>query len=266
MTNMQGLWLGILQGISEFLPISSSGHLLLLQRLFGIEANLFSFTIVVHVGSLIPVLVIYFARLRGLLFQPFQKMTLLLIAGTLPMVLGVLLLGDTIDALFTGDFVGVSFLVTGLLMLLVDRAVTGERTADELTPRDAVLIGCAQAVAMVPGISRSGSTIFGGILRGLDRKAAAEFSFLLSVPAIAGATVWELIGHVTSETAVANGNAFLLTPPVVIAFFASMVAGFFAIKVMLRLIVAAKLKYFAYYLFVLSGLIVFDQLFTNRFF
>lgn len=264
MTIMQGFWLGIVQGISEFLPISSSGHLVLLQRLFGIESNLFSLTIVVHVGSLVPVVVIYFSRLRALLFQPFQKMTLLLLAGTLPMVLMALLLDDLLEVLFGGGFLGIGFLMTGLLMLVVDRLVAGAKDETAITTRDAVLIGFAQAIAsMVPGISRSGSTIFGGVCRGLDRQTAADFSFLLSVPAIMGATAWELMGQLGGDGLATD---FLLTPPVMVAFVASMVAGFFAIKVMLRLMLATKMNYFAYYLFVLAGLIGFDQLVTGIFF
>ena len=260
MTVIEGIILGILQGIAEFLPISSSGHLLLLQRVFGIEDNLFSFSIVVHVGSLIPVLVIYFSRIKSILFKPFQKITWLLILGTLPAVFVALFLEDLIDTLFTGDFIAVGFIITAIVMFLVDKAETGEKTEDDISIKDALIIGTAQALAIVPGISRSGSTIFGGITRGLNRKSAANFSFLLSIPAIAGATVLELFNHISSDYVAGD---FFLTAPVIAGFFASMIAGFFAIKIMLKLIVAAKMKYFSYYLLVIAALIIFDQFFTN---
>ena len=260
MSILEALIIGIVQGITEFLPVSSSGHILLLQRLFGIEYNLFTFSIVVHVGSLIPIFVVYFSRLKSLLFRPFQKLTWLLVLAMIPIVVVTVLIGDWVDTLFSGDFLAVGFILTAVSMLLVDRALAGSKIEEDLTPKDALIVGAAQVMAIVPGVSRSGSTIFGGMLVGLDRQSAANFSFLLAIPAILGGTVLEIFEFLGNDDELTD---FLLTTPVVVGFFASMIAGFFAIKLMLKLIVDAKMKYFAYYLFVVAGLIVFDQLVTN---
>lgn len=259
MSILEALILGVLQGIAEFIPISSSGHLLLLQRIFGIEYNLFTFSVVVHVGTLIPVLVIYFNRVKSLIKNPFQKMTLLLILGTLPTVVVTLLFGDFIDRLFTGDFLAVGFLITAVFLFMIDRGWGGRKKLRHISYIDAIVVGLVQAVAITPGISRSGSTILGGISRGFDRKSAANFSFLLSIPAIVGATVLEIGNIITGDTE----TYFLLSAPVIVGFFASMIAGYLAIKVMLRLIVSSKMKYFAYYLIVVSILIFADRFFLN---
>ncbi|MCL1996618.1 MAG: undecaprenyl-diphosphate phosphatase [Defluviitaleaceae bacterium] len=259
MSVFEALVLGVLQGIAEFIPISSSGHLLLLQQIFGIEENLFTFTIVVHVGTLIPVLVIYFNRVKSLIRNPFQKMTLLLILGILPTVVVTLLFRDFIDRLFTGEFLAIGFLVTAVLLFVIDRSQSGRKKVRDISYFDAVFVGIIQAVAIAPGVSRSGSTIFGGVVRGFDKKSAANFSFLLSIPAIIGATMLEIFSIATGETA----TEFLLSTPVIVGFFSSMIAGYLAIKAMLKLIVVSKLKYFAYYLIVLGLFMLADQLFFN---
>ena len=259
MTIFEAIILGVLQGITEFIPISSSGHLLLIQRLFGIEENMFSFTIVVHVGTLIPVLIIYFKRIKSLIRNPFQKLTTLLILGTLPTVFVAVLFGDFINTLFGGEFLAYGFLITAVLLFVIDKSKNNHKQIRNITYVDAVLIGCIQSVAITPGISRSGSTILGGITRGLDRKSAANFSFLLSIPAIIGATVFEILNIMTGDTQA----QFLITAPVIFGFISSIIAGYLSIKIMLRLIVISKMKYFAYYLIILGIIIIFDQLFLN---
>ena len=263
MTVFQAIILGIVQGIGEFLPISSSGHLLLLQRFFGIEDNLLTFSIVVHVGTLIPVLIIYFNRIKGLIFKPFQKLTYLLIIGTLPAIVVALLFGDVLERIFSGNYLAVGFLITALILFIVDTRPGGEKDITETTYLDAIIIGVIQAFAITPGISRSGSTIFGGVTRKLDRKSAAEFSFLLSIPAIAGGAVLEILHLIRGEGAEAG---FLLSAPVIVGFFVAMVVGYMAIKIMLKLVVNNKLKYFSVYLVILSIIILADQFFIGRVF
>ena len=260
---IEAIILGIIQGITEFLPVSSSGHLLLVQRMFGIEDNLLSFTIVVHIGTLIPVLIIYFKRISGLIKKPFQLLTLLLIISTLPLVLVALFAEDFIDRIFTGDFMAWGFIITAVFLIITDKIVEGTKKMKDLTKKDALLIGAFQAVAIIPGISRSGSTILGGVLAGADKKSAANFSFLLSIPAIMGGLTLEVIQLFREDYI---DTSFFFSIPVIVGFFTSMVMGFFAIKLMLALVVKNKMKYFAYYLIALSVFIFADKLFMGWFF
>lgn len=259
MTVLEAIILGVLQGFTEFLPVSSSGHLLLLQRVFGIEEGLLTFSIVVHIATLIPVLFIYYNRIRSLVTRPFQKMTLLLILGTLPTVVAVLLFDDLIDELFTGNFLAWGFILTGLLLIITDRYKKGAKSSDDISKIDAVFIGLTQALAIVPGVSRSGSTLFGAVVRDIDRKSALNFSFLLSIPAIAGGTVLEIRQILVGQTEL----GFIFTAPVIIGFLAAMISGYIAIKLMLKIVAASKLSYFAYYLISVALLILIDQYFTN---
>ena len=259
MTIIEAVILGILQGFTEFLPVSSSGHLLLLQRIFGIEEGLLTFSIVVHIATIIPVLYVYYGRIKPLVKNPFQKMTLLLILGTLPTVIAALLFSDLIDELFTGDYLAYGFIVTGIILLISDKYNDDVKNTDEITRKDAFFIGLTQAVAIMPGISRSGSTLFGALFRGIDRQSALTFSFLLSIPAIAGATVLEINQLLSGYTEI----EFLFTAPVVIGFFTAMICGYLAIKLMLKIVAASKLSWFAYYLIAVAVLILADRHITN---
>lgn len=260
MNIIQAIVLGILQGFAEFLPISSSGHLLLLQNIFGIEDNLLTFSIVVHIGTLIPVLVIYREEILALIKNPFQKTTYLLILGTIPTVIVALLFGDAIDNLFNyANYLALGFIITGILLMITDFTQNGLKKSKDISYKDALFVGFIQAVAVAPGISRSGSTIAGAVSRGIDRKAAAKFSFLLSIPAILGATLLEIRSIITEPTY--TDPVYLL--PMIVGFFTAMISGYFAIKIMLKIIVHAKLRYFSYYMFVLGILIFIDQFYTN---
>ena len=262
MTIFEAIIIGIVQGITEFLPVSSSGHILLLQVLFGIEENLLSFSIMVHIATLIPVLFIYYSRIKSLVKNPFQKMTLLIILGTLPTVIAALLFSDFIDTLFTGTFLWIGFLITAVLLIISDHYKNGKKDMDQITKKDAFFIGLAQAMAIMPGVSRSGSTLFGGIVRGIDKKSALNFSFLLSIPAIVGGTTLEIMQVARGQTEL----GFFFTPPVLVGFFVAMISGYFAIKFMLKIVASSKLRYFAYYLIVVGVLIFVDQYITNFFF
>ena len=263
MSIIQAIILGIVQGFAEFLPISSSGHLLLLQNIFGIEYNLLTFSVILHMGTLIPVLIVYFDEIIILIKNPFQKTTFLLVLGTLPTVIVVLLFGDIIDELFeSANFLALGFVVTGILLLITDYSENGKKKNADITYKDALFVGFVQAVAVTPGISRSGSTIAGAISRGIDRKSAAKFTFLLSIPAVLGAIVLEIRHIIVGTTDVLTFEVV----PMTAGFFASMISGYLAIKIMLKIIVISKLRYFSYYMFV-SGILIFvDQSFTNIFF
>jgi undecaprenyl-diphosphatase len=211
MTTLEAIVLGIIQGLTEFLPVSSSGHLVLFQQLFGLkEAELF-FDVCVHLGTLLAVMVVFRQEIKNIILalmrlisstgskktilqkiesDPDLKMALLIVIGSIPTaVLGFLFRGIA-DRLFASAFiVGLMLMVTGLILWLTRWAATRveQPGADRLTSKNAFIIGVVQGVAIIPGISRSGSTISIALLLGIRREMAARYSFLLSIPAIIGA-------------------------------------------------------------------------------
>ena len=191
--------------------------------------------------------------------NPFQKMTLLLILGTVPTVIAALVFRDFIDLLFTGNFLPLGFLITATILIITDRQKQGTKNTDQITRRDALCVGLAQAFAIMPGVSRSGSTIAAGVARSVDRESAANFSFLLSIPATIGAATLEIRHLLVGQTDV----QFILSWPVVIGFFVAMIACYISIKVMLKIVVAGKLRYFSYYLILVAALILIDQNMTH---
>ena len=256
MTIIQAVILGIVQGLTEFLPVSSSGHLTIIQNIFGFEENLLAFNVLLHVGTLIPVAIVYWKEIFRLIKNPFQKMTALLIVGTLPAVAVALLLGDLLDALFAGGvFLAFAYIVTGVLLLACDKMPQGEKTEADITFVDALTVGTIQAIAITPGISRSGSTITGSVARGLNKSTASMFSFLLSIPAILGAVVLQLKDVITGEAVFGN----ISMSAAIAGFLASMISGYLAIRFMLKLIKESKLKFFSYYVFALAVFILLDH-------
>ena len=255
MTVFQAIILGIVQGLTEFLPVSSSGHLTIVQNIFGMEGNMLTFNVLLHVGTLIPVAVVYWKEIFRLIKNPFQKMTALLIVGTLPAVAAALLLGDLLDALFAGGvFLAFAYIITGILLIACDKMPKGRKNEEDITFADALIVGTIQAIAITPGISRSGSTITGSVRRGMNKSTASMFSFLLSIPAILGAVVLQLKDVITGEAVFENiGMA-----AAVAGFLASMISGYLAIRFMLKLIKESKLKFFSYYVFALAAFILLD--------
>lgn len=271
MTILQGVILGIVQGISEFLPISSSGHLALFQNLFGIESeeNL-TFSVILHLGTLIPVLIVYRETLWELIKKPFQKLTYLIVVATIPTVVVALLFKDFVENLAGNiSFLGFGFMATGILLLISDKLSEGEKSVEDIddgeevtvTFKDAIIIGTMQSIAITPSISRSGSTIIGALFCGLTRKSAAKFSFLMSIPAICGAAALMILDFVKGDVLIEN----IAVAPAVCGFFAAAISGYLAIKFMLELIKKCKLQYFAYYLMALSIFILVDSFVLHKF-
>lgn len=258
MTLIDAIILGIIQGISEFLPVSSSGHLVLFKDLFRIQESTMTFNILLHVGTLVPIFAVYWTEIVKLIKKPLQKLTYLLVVGTLPAVLVALLFKDKIDSMFESVswILAVGFTLTGLLLLYADKVKVGGKKTEDITYVDALIIGVVQGVAVAPSISRSGSTISASLFRKLDRQTAAKFSFLLSIPAIAGAVCLEIVKLIkdTPDPSVTAINPLYMAA----GFVAAMVSGYFAINFMLDLIRKAKLKYFAFYVFALAALILID--------
>ena len=249
----EAILLGLLQGLTEFLPISSSGHLVIAQHLLGIDEPMLTFDIAVHVGTLVAVITVFWHDVLSLLKKPLCKITLLLIIGTVPAVLAALLLGDQIDAMFSSlEVVAVALVVTGILLLSSDK-LNGRGRLEDLSYKSALIVGLFQAAAVVPGLSRSGSTIFGSLLGGLNRADAARFSFLLSIPIILGAAAKELLD--VGSGAISLHWTYLLGAAV------AAVAGYGAIRIFLKLLEKKRLRYFACYCWLLSALIMLSRLF-----
>ena len=260
--------MGILQGIAEFLPISSSGHLALFQHFFAmenVEESQMFFTVLLHFATLIAVCVYYwqdiidmirefFLGIRDLASRgrrgreklpPARRLVLLIIVATLPLFV-VLPIKDLVEgAMSNVTFVSFALLATGFILFFSDRMARGRITERPATVLDALLVGCAQAVAIIPGISRSGATISAGMMRGFDRNFAVRFSFLLSLPAIVGANILELKDAVTAadfSTAVVP-----LLPVYLVGVLAAAVVGYFAIRLVKSLADKGKFGKFAYY-------------------
>ncbi len=259
MNIFQAVVLGIIQGITEFLPVSSSGHLVLFQKLFRIQEPTMFFDVVLHIGTLIPVFIIFWDKIFALIKKPFQKYSYLIIAATLPAVIVALLFGDQIENLFdSGKFLAPAFIFTGIILLYADKAAN-KKNDENISFGDSLAIGFMQAVAIIPGVSRSGSTISASLACGLNKNSAAKFSFILSIPAIIGAAVLQL------KNVIANQN-FSFSAPIIFGFIAAIFSGYLSIKFMLKLINESKLKFFSYYVFTLAFFIFIDQFFLKLFF
>ena len=260
MTTVTAFWLGLVQGLTEFFPVSSSGHLVLLQHFFGIREPQLAFDVIVHLGTAVAVIAFTWRELGeilaslvklprwligGKLAQAQDERGLrllgLLVLGSIPAGLAGIFLQDQFRALFGAPIVvSVLLLVTGLILLGADKAQQGDKQLAEVRAGDSFLVGLAQAGAILPGISRSGSTIAAGLKLGLSREAAAKFSFLLSLPAIGGAALLEL-GDL-GQSAISRGS-------LAVGFVTSALAGYFAIRYLVALLQRGKLRGFAYYCF-----------------
>lgn len=258
------LLLGLVQGLCEFLPVSSSGHLVLLQRMFGVEEGALFFTTMLHVGTLLAVFVVYRRQIWQMLRHPFQKKVYLLVLATAVTTLLALLAGDLIEEAYGGSLLGPGFLLTALILSLSERYFHTHRgkgvSIEGLHPLRAAGVGLMQGIAILPGVSRSGSTIAGARFFGLNKEDAAEFSFLLSIPAILGSLVLQI------PDVVEEGLQGLNWGPILLGMAAAALSGYFAIRWMLRLIREKSLMGFAAYVGLLGLLVSFDQLFTHVFF
>ena len=226
MTYWSAILLGIIQGLAEFLPISSSGHLAILQNFLRIGdlENQMLFDVLLHLGTLGAVILAYHTEL-----------------ATLPLIPAALL-NDWLDPLFYNTFfIGFALIVTGFLLLAADRFGHGNKTEKAMTLSDAIIIGLAQMIAVVPGLSRSGTTISAGLLRGFDRTFAVRFSFFLSIPAVLGANLLSLV------KAISAGIDWAEVPMYLCGVAAAFVFGYLAIFALNRIVQRGKFGGFCYY-------------------
>lgn len=258
MSIIEAIILGLVQGLTEFIPVSSSGHLVLMHHLLGVSENGLAFDVALHIGTLVALVLFFGKDLWAYLHALFVKsdktrLTWLLIGATIPAAIAGFLLESTAESTFRSPrLVSINLLVFGLVMLLAEHFYSKRKkhqTLETTTTKQAMTMGFAQALAIVPGISRSGSTITAGLFTGLDRVSATRFSFLLGIPIIFGAIIKVLSqGHTVQQL---GAEKTLVMIGVVTAF----ASGLFAIRFMLSFLGKHGLHVFAYYRIAL-GLIV----------
>jgi len=260
----QAFFLGLVQGLTEFLPVSSSGHLVLMQRLFNIKEGALTFDIAVHLATAVAVTLVLWKDIWGMIKRPFSKLTLLVVVGTIPTGIIGLLFRDAFEGLYeSGVTLGFEFILTGLILWYAESIRSGNKKLDNTGYVDAAVIGVAQGIAILPAISRSGLTLAGALFRGLNREFALKFSFLMSIPAILGAAVPDVLDIIKGG----GGTGTNLDPlPLAIGMITAAVSGYLAVRLMLKIFAQKSLKMFSYYVFVLGALIILDQLVFGRFF
>ena len=259
---------GLVQGLTEFLPVSSSAHLIFIQHLLGLSDASVGFDVLLHVGTLVAVFVYFFKDivlmiyafflslgdlfkgkfLEGIKDEPYKKLAWLVIIATIPVGVVGLLFNDAVTAMFTGITIPAFFLlITGVLLYVSQRMNNGGIDQSNIGLKEAIIMGCGQAIAIMPGLSRSGTTIAAGLFSDLDKEFAARFSFLLSIPAILGAALVQIkdIGAVD-----ANIGAYIA------GFIVAAISGYFAIKFLLKLIQEKSLDVFAYYCWIVGAIIL----------
>lgn len=265
---VQAIVLGIVQGLTEFLPVSSSGHLIVIPALLGWDdpfIESLAFSVMLHVATL-AALLLYFRedwlrlipaglaalRERSFAGDPYRRLAWLLVVATFPAVIVGVALNDVIEAtLREPRLVAMTLVAGGVILWLADRLGSRTRTAEQLGFRGALGIGAAQALALIPGVSRSGMSISAGLFAGLDREAAARFAFLMATPITAGAGTWELREILSGESSVVVPVA-----PLVAGMAAGFVAGIVAIAFVMRFLRSHGLGVFVAYRFALATLIL----------
>jgi len=250
--------LGVIQGLTEFLPVSSSGHLEIAKTILGegwVGKESLLMTVVLHFATALSTIIIFrkdLVEIFGGLLQfknnePFQ-FSLKIVISMIPAALVGLFFNDQIEGLFGGELtlVGGMLLITGFLLFLADKAKPSEKKVDI---KHSILVGISQAIAILPGISRSGATISTAVLLGIDKEKAARFSFLMVVPLIFGKMAKDILSWNLQYESV----TFL---PLIIGFFAAFITGMLACKWMIKLVKNSQLKYFAYYCFAIGIIVI----------
>ena len=268
MTTFQAIILGLIQGLAEFLPISSSGHLALAQHFFGINSDsVLIFAVLLHVGTLISVFIVYWKDILGLIYEFFgtfadlvktkrfdvnknatRKMCWLIITATVPTAVIGFLFDEKFEKLYSNVLaIGICLVITGCILFAAEKWGKNLHGIKNTKFKHAITVGILQGCAIAPGISRSGSTIVGGLACGLKREWAVRFAFLVSIPPILGSVILELPDALAAGTVDSS-----LTVPILAGVIVSAVSGLIAIKGMIRLVSGKKLTYFSYYTWILG--------------
>ena len=257
--------LGAVKGISEFLPISSSGHLVIVPHLLGVETGL-AFDVILHVGTLVAIFTFFWKDIiniikgfivsiinltegfdkfkDGLRRVPEERFAWLILIATIPTGIIGLLFNNVVETIFRGTvFVGLFLIITGIILYYSERHSSGNITEKDMSFKQAITIGICQGIAVLPGISRSGATIASGLCLGLNREYAARYSFLLSVPAVVGAAVFKV-----KDLAIIDATTTVL----VAGFLSSVIFGYLSIKLLMKMIEGWSLDIFAYYCWIVG--------------
>lgn len=243
-------FLGLVQGLTEFLPVSSSGHLVLFSKIFGIEESLFV-SILLHVATLFSILVVFRKDVWQMIRHPFSKSTMLIVTATIPTCIIVLVLLPIIKQSFGGGFLPLCFGISAILLFVSER-LSKKKQLKEIGFKTAIFMGIAQGFAVFPGISRSGSTISAGLLNGNNKQDVAKFSFLMSIPIVILSLFMEIYDIVSLKQPL---NIQVGTT--IVAFVVAFLVGIFAIKWMIRLTEKSKLKWFSFYLLAVAFATIF---------
>ena len=259
---LEAIILGIIQGLTEFLPVSSSGHLELAKAILGdtsVPEESLTFTVVLHFATALSTIFIFRKEIFQIISGVFSKksskeriFSLNIIVSMIPAAVVGVFFNDIIESLFDGQLILVGFMliITGVLLFFADRA---KPTNNTISTSQSFLIGIAQAIAILPGISRSGATIATSVILGLDKTSSAKFSFLMVVPLIFGKVAKDLMdGNISSEA--------INLGPLTLGFFAAFFTGLFACKWMIGIVKSSKLKYFSYYCFTVAAITIIFKL------
>lgn len=239
------IFIGFIQGLTEFLPISSSGHIVLFGSMFNLD-NLLLISVVAHVGTLFAVIFCYRKQLFTLIRHPFNKTNLNLIIATIPTVILVLLFNSFFENSFSTKTLVWGFLISAVLLVIADFK---KDSINPVNKRSALYIGLAQGLALLPGISRSGSTLVCGLLVGVEKNQALDFSFLMSIPIIVASAIYESIKLFSVQITINWLGIFVVL-------ITSFMFGILSIKIMLKLVKKNKLYFFSIYLIVLSLIVL----------
>ncbi len=272
MTLIIAIILGIFQGIAEFLPISSSGHLVILQTILSVNEGDVFLPVMLHLGTLISIVIVFykdiiaiigsffkivsevFTKKKIILDTESKVMTVMVIVGTIPTGLMGILFKDFFESLYESLLaVGIALIVTGFLLMISERCNSGKKDIKDMSIVDAIIVGIFQGFAIIPGISRSGSTIVGGLFRGFNARLATKFSFLMSIPAILGAALLEGV------KVIAGDNPITFSIPLLVGILLSTITGVVAIKILIKALEKGKLYYFSYYVWVVGIVLIISQ-------
>lgn len=259
MTSNEAAVLGLVQGLTEFLPISSSGHLVIMQHLLGFIEPPLTFDVLVHLGTLVAVIIAFRSDIVNLIKQPLQKTTALIIISCIPTALIGFFFKPFFESAFASLWItGGGLIITGLLLWSAEHFSFSFKRITDMNWWDALLVGMIQGMAITPGISRSGSTIAGGLFLGLEREAAARYSFLLSIPAVLGASLLEAKDALAG--AIEGGLSTSQIIPMLLGTLIAAVVGFLAVKAVVKLTKRGKLSIFAYYCWAVGSLVLLYKL------
>lgn len=238
-------FLGLIQGLTEFLPVSSSGHLVLFSQIFGIEESLF-ISILLHVATLLSIVVVFYKDIWQMIRHPLSKQTMMLVVATIPTCLIVLVLMPLIKQSFAGGFLPICFLISAIL-LLVSEMLSKNKVCTKMNYKTAFFMGVAQGFAVFPGISRSGTTISAGLMSGGQKEEVAKFSFLMSVPIVFLSLIMEIYEIIVGKVALE-----IQVLPTIVSFITAFVVGIVSIRLMIKLTVKSNLKWFSVYLVIIA--------------